>query len=342
MWRDGKLLATAKDGRAHLDAYLDDHAYLLAALIEVMQADFAARDLAWAREIADVLLDEFRDDGERRLLLHLARPRAAHPPAEAGPDNATPSGNAVAALSLNRLSFLTGEPRYAEAARGTLSLFWPSIERQAAAFGTMLAALEEQVTPPRTIIVTGPRGRDLAVARAPRPRVPAHVHRALRRLDRGPAGGDREAGRRAGQRVCVRGRYVPGAHRRRRQIARNAAIAQNARLPTRLPAPEPLMTKTLIALAALGIAALPAAANEELAKKSACTACHAVDKKIVGPSFKDVAAKYRTDKGAEAKLVEKVKKGGVGVWGQVPMPPNSPQVKDADIQTLVKWILSLK
>ena len=102
------------------------------------------------------------------------------------------------------------------------------------------------------------------------------------------------------------------------------------------------MTKTLIALAALGIAALPAAATEDLAKKSACTACHAVDKKIVGPSFKDVAAKYRTDKGAEAKLVEKVKKGGVGAWGQVPMPPNSPQVKDADIQTLVKWILSLK
>jgi len=158
MWRDGKLLATAKDGRAHLDAYLDDHAYLLAALIEVMQADFAARDLAWAREIADVLLDDFRDDvnggffftsHDHEQLIHRPKP---------GPDNATPSGNAVAALSLNRLSFLTGEPRYAEAARGTLSLFWPSIERQAAAFGTMLAALEEQVTPPRTIIVTGPRG----------------------------------------------------------------------------------------------------------------------------------------------------------------------------------------
>jgi len=103
------------------------------------------------------------------------------------------------------------------------------------------------------------------------------------------------------------------------------------------------MTKTLIALAALGLAAaLPASANEELAKKSGCTACHAVDKKIVGPSFKEVAAKYRTDKGAEAKLVEKVKKGGMGVWGQVPMPPNSPQVKDADIQTLVKWVLGLK
>ena len=103
------------------------------------------------------------------------------------------------------------------------------------------------------------------------------------------------------------------------------------------------MTKMIIALAAFGIAAaLPAAANEELAKKSGCTACHSVDKKIVGPSFKEVAAKYRTDKGAEAKLVDKVKKGGMGVWGQVPMPPNSPQVKDADIQALVKWVLSLK
>jgi cytochrome c len=103
------------------------------------------------------------------------------------------------------------------------------------------------------------------------------------------------------------------------------------------------MTKniTLAAIAA-SIAILPAAANEQLAAKSGCTACHAVDKKIVGPSFKEVAAKYRADKGAEAKLVEKVKKGGVGVWGQVPMPPNSPQVKDEDIQALVKWVLSLK
>ena len=98
---------------------------------------------------------------------------------------------------------------------------------------------------------------------------------------------------------------------------------------------------TLAAIAA-SIAILPAAANEDLAKKSGCTACHGTDKKIVGPSFKEVAAKYRTDKGAEAKLVEKVKKGGQGVWGQVPMPPNSPQVKDEDIKTLVKWVLSLK
>jgi cytochrome c len=88
-------------------------------------------------------------------------------------------------------------------------------------------------------------------------------------------------------------------------------------------------------------AALPAIAQEELAKKHNCLACHSVDKKVVGPAYKEVAAKYRGDKTAEAKLVEKVKKGGVGVWGQVPMPPNG-AVPDADIKALVKWILSLK
>jgi cytochrome c len=100
--------------------------------------------------------------------------------------------------------------------------------------------------------------------------------------------------------------------------------------------------------AALALAlatALPAAssayAQEELAKKYNCFACHAIDKKLVGPSYKDVAAKYRNDKQAEAKLFEKVKKGGQGVWGQVPMPPNS-QVPDNDIHSLVKWILSQK
>jgi cytochrome c len=89
------------------------------------------------------------------------------------------------------------------------------------------------------------------------------------------------------------------------------------------------------------LAALPAGASEELAKKHGCFACHAVDKKLVGPSYKDVAAKYRGDKGAEAKLFDKVKKGGTGTWGTVPMPPNA-HVPDADIKTLVKWTLSQK
>src|SRR6266566_4076380 len=101
------------------------------------------------------------------------------------------------------------------------------------------------------------------------------------------------------------------------------------------------MNHRLTAAAALAaaLAAAPAIANLELAQKSGCTACHAVDKKVVGPSYKEVAAKYKGDKGAEAKLVDKVKKGGQGVWGQVPMPPNS-SVPDADLRALVKWILS--
>lgn len=76
-----------------------------------------------------------------------------------------------------------------------------------------------------------------------------------------------------------------------------------------------------------------------LAKKSNCMACHQVDKKLVGPSYQDVAKKYAGDKTAEAKLVEKVKKGGSGVWGPVPMAPN-PQVSDADLKTLVNWVLA--
>src|SRR4051812_31558441 len=96
-----------------------------------------------------------------------------------------------------------------------------------------------------------------------------------------------------------------------------------------------------LAFAAALPAAVPAYAQEELAKKHNCFACHAVDKKLVGPSYQDVAAKYRSDPQAEAKLFDKVKKGGQGVWGQVPMPPNA-QVPDGDIKSLVKWIMSQK
>jgi cytochrome c len=101
--------------------------------------------------------------------------------------------------------------------------------------------------------------------------------------------------------------------------------------------------KTLALILGAAAAALVTSANaqEDLAKKHNCFACHAVDKKVVGPAYKDVAAKYRNDKAAPAKLFDKVKKGGAGVWGPVPMPPNA-QVPDADVKTLVNWILSLK
>lgn len=93
-------------------------------------------------------------------------------------------------------------------------------------------------------------------------------------------------------------------------------------------------------LIAAGIAH-SAEVGEDLAKKHACTACHAVDKKMVGPGYKEVAAKYRGQKDAEAKLIDKVKKGGKGVWGEIPMPPNA-AVKDEDIKTIVQWVLTLK
>ena len=99
-----------------------------------------------------------------------------------------------------------------------------------------------------------------------------------------------------------------------------------------------------IALAVAGLVAVGGAqadAGEDLLKKSGCTACHSIDKKIVGPAYMDVAAKYKGDATAAAKLAAKVKAGGTGVWGQIPMPPNA-QVNDADIKTMVAYILALK
>jgi cytochrome c len=88
-------------------------------------------------------------------------------------------------------------------------------------------------------------------------------------------------------------------------------------------------------------AALDNATAEAMMKKDGCAACHTIDKKLVGPPYMEVSAKYKSDKDAVAKLTDKVKKGGVGVWGQIPMPPNA-QVPEADIKDLVTWILTLK
>ncbi len=84
----------------------------------------------------------------------------------------------------------------------------------------------------------------------------------------------------------------------------------------------------------------PVIASGELLKKNACVACHAIDKKLVGPGYKEVSAKYKGQKDAVAKLAEKVKKGGQGAWGPIPMPPN-PNVSDADVNAMVKFILAL-
>ena len=87
-------------------------------------------------------------------------------------------------------------------------------------------------------------------------------------------------------------------------------------------------------------ASVDMAKGEALAKASNCLACHTVDKKLVGPAYKDVAKKYKDDKDAVEKLSKKVKAGGSGVWGPIPMPPNGPKVSDADIKTLVEWVLA--
>jgi len=106
---------------------------------------------------------------------------------------------------------------------------------------------------------------------------------------------------------------------------------------------DPAAAPTPVAAApAPAPSAAPAGASAaQLLQKHACLACHAVDKKLVGPSYKEVAAKYAADKGALGALVMKVKAGGQGVWGQVPMPPNS-QVSDADLQAMVRFILAQK
>ncbi len=102
------------------------------------------------------------------------------------------------------------------------------------------------------------------------------------------------------------------------------------------------MKSVLILTLAVGsLLAAPAFANADLAQKKNCMACHAVDTKLVGPAFKDVAAKYASDKEAAGKLATKIQKGGVGAWGQIPMPAN-PQVTDAEAKQLATWVLGTK
>src|SRR6185436_12274824 len=152
-WRDGRLLATYKDGRAHLNAYLDDYAFLIVAALELLQARFSSDDLAFACRLADTLLAQFEDteqggffftgrDHERLIL----RPKP-------GQDNATPSGNAIAAGALGRLAALTGEARYTRAAERTLALFYPPMREYPAGYAAMALALAEELAPPKVVIL---------------------------------------------------------------------------------------------------------------------------------------------------------------------------------------------
>jgi uncharacterized protein YyaL (SSP411 family) len=166
-----RLLATARDGRAHLDAYLDDHAFLLEALLAVMQAEFRLDDLQWAQALADQLLAHFEDREhggffftrhDHEALIH--RPRSPY-------DSATPSGNGVAAFALQRLGHLLGEPRYLRAAERTLALFAADVARQPATAARLLSAAVEHGRPPTLVVLRGPEARAWAdsLLRAYRP-----------------------------------------------------------------------------------------------------------------------------------------------------------------------------
>ena len=170
MWQNSRLLATHKDGKTHLNAYLDDYAFLLKALTELLQADFRVEDVAFAQAIADVLLAQFEDTeyGGFYFTSHDHEPLIQRP--KPAFDNATPAGNGVATFALQRLTHLTGELRYEQAARRTLACFYPAMEDHPSGHGSLLMALEESLNPPRMLILTGsadtlPRWQHVSVCR---------------------------------------------------------------------------------------------------------------------------------------------------------------------------------
>jgi uncharacterized protein YyaL (SSP411 family) len=158
LWRDGRLLATCKDGRAHLNAYLDDYVYLVDAVLELQQVRFRADELEFARQLTEVVLARFADerDGgfyftsdDHEQLIHRSKTFG---------DDATPSGNGIAAFTLQRLGHLLGEPRYLAAAERTLRAAWPAMEKYPSSHVTLVNALEELLQPPEIVILRGEAG----------------------------------------------------------------------------------------------------------------------------------------------------------------------------------------
>jgi uncharacterized protein YyaL (SSP411 family) len=156
MWVGGRLTATYKDGKAHLAGYLDDYVFLADALIELLEVRWRASDLEFARELVEVVLAHFSDHesggfyftaDDHEALLHRSKTFG---------DDATPSGNGVAALVLNRLGMLLGEIRYLEAAERTLRAGWAPITKHPQAHTTLLNALDEVLAPVETVIIRGP------------------------------------------------------------------------------------------------------------------------------------------------------------------------------------------
>ena len=154
-WRDGRLLATSRDGRAQLAAYLDDHAFLIDALLELLQARWSSADLAWLQALAALLLKRFedRDQGgffftadDQEVLIQRPKPLG---------DEATPAGNGVAARALLRLGHLLGDGRYLEAAERCLLLAWDQLKQIPYAHCSLLAALDEYLEPGETLLLRG-------------------------------------------------------------------------------------------------------------------------------------------------------------------------------------------
>jgi uncharacterized protein YyaL (SSP411 family) len=168
MFVDGRLRATWKDGAARLGAYLDDHAYLLDAALESLQLRWNPAVLEFAVALADILLAHFEDPAgggflftadDHESLLERPRPLA---------DDAMPAGNGIAALALNRLGCLLGEPRYLESAERAVRSAMPALRRAPWLHCALLDALEEQLAPPEIVIVRGVGRRPAEWARTAR------------------------------------------------------------------------------------------------------------------------------------------------------------------------------
>jgi hypothetical protein len=155
LWREGRLLATYNDGRAHLNAYLDDYAYLADAILELQQVRFRADELEFARDLLEVLLRHYADasaggffftSDDHEPLIH--RPKSFG-------DDATPAGNGVAACVLQRMGYLLGEARYLDAAEQTIRAGWAVMERYPQGHTSLLMALEEMLSPPEIVLLRG-------------------------------------------------------------------------------------------------------------------------------------------------------------------------------------------
>jgi hypothetical protein len=154
-WKDGELRAAWKHGQARFPAYLDDYAFLIGGLLELMQARFRAEDLAFARELAEVLLARFSDAAHGGFWFTAeGRDPPLHRP-KSFADEATPSGNGIAAQALARLGWLLGDTRYLDAAEGTLRGGFPSLDRVPQAHTAMLNALDEYLDPGEIVVIRG-------------------------------------------------------------------------------------------------------------------------------------------------------------------------------------------